>query len=138
MLQLLYISTARAPIDAAMCDDILAASRRNNRASGITGLLVAGKRRFLQALEGPEAAVRATYNRIAADPRHFGCVILSQRTVGERGFGDWAMGYAAGGLDEGAAGNDLPAIVAALVAPIADPGLRAQFTGFAEIQSNAA
>jgi len=87
MLQLLYISTARAPIDAAMCDDILAASRRNNLASNITGLLVAGQRRFLQALEGPAAMVRATYDRIAADPRHYGCVILSKRIVEQRGFG---------------------------------------------------
>lgn len=137
MLQLLYISTARGTIDRAMCDDILAASRRNNRDWGITGLLIAGKHRFLQALEGPEAEVRAVYDRIAADPRHYGCVILSQRMVEQRMFGDWAMGYTAGG-DDRHAGDDLPAIVAALVAPIADPGLRAQFTGFAEIQSNAA
>jgi len=47
------------------------------------------------------------------------------------------MGYTAGG-SEGAAGDDLQSIVAALIAPIADPGIRAQFTGFAEIQSNAA
>jgi hypothetical protein len=137
MLQLLYISTARAPITTAMCDDILAVSRRNNPAAAITGLLVAGQRRFLQALEGPEPAVRATYHRIAADPRHFGCVILSQRTVDRRGFGDWAMGYVPGGA-EGAPSEDLPTIVASLVATIDDPSLRAQFAGFAEIQSNAA
>ncbi len=51
-------------------------------------------------------------------------------------FGEWAMGYAAG--DEGAAGDDLSATVAALVAPLDDPNLRAQFLGFAQIQSDAA
>ncbi len=136
MLQLLYISTARGPIDAGLCDDILAVSRRNNARAGITGLLIAGKQRFLQALEGPEPAVRAGYDRIARDPRHFGCVILSRRTVDERLFGDWAMGHMTGG-DVGP-GADLTASVAALVAPLDDPGLRAQFVGFAEIQSTAA
>ena len=137
MLQLLYISTAREPITAAMCDDILAVSRRNNRPAGITGLLVAGQRRFLQALEGPDDEVRAAYDRIAADPRHFACVVLSRRIVEQRSFGDWAMGYTAGG-DEGPAGADLPATVAALVAPIEDPNLRAQFLGFADVQSKVA
>jgi hypothetical protein len=137
MLQLLYISTARDPITAAMCDDILAVSRRNNRECDITGLLVAGRRRFLQALEGPEEQVRATYDRIAADPRHYACVVLSRRHVEQRGFGDWAMGHVAGG-DDCLFGSDLRATVAALVAPIEDSNLRAQFTGFIEVQSTAA
>lgn len=135
MLQLVYISTARAPITAATCEDILAASRRNNRASDISGLLVAGRKRFLQALEGPEVDVRATYARIAADPRHFACVLLSERQVERRQFGDWAMAYTQS--DEGQADDNLPATVAALVAPIEDANLRAQFLGFAAIQSAA-
>ena len=135
MLQLIYISTAREPITTAMCDDILAVSRRNNRQKGITGLLVAGRKRFLQALEGPEAEVRTTYQRIAADPRHFACVLLSEAHVEQRQFGAWDMASQA--ADEGQAGDDLPATVAALVAPIDDANLRAQFLGFAEIQSAA-
>lgn len=135
MLQLVYISTAREPITPARCEDILAISRRNNRAWDISGLLVAGRKRFLQALEGPEAEVRATFERIAADQRHFACVILSERHVDARQFGDWAMAYLP--ADEGAAGDDLPTVVAALVAPLEDPNLRAQFLGFAQIQSAA-
>ena len=135
MLQLVYISTAREPIDQALSEDILTASRRNNRADGITGLLVAGKRRFLQALEGPDDKVRATFARIAADPRHYACVILSERTIDQPQFGGWAMGYDAAG-DEGR-GDDLKAVVAALVAPLQDASLRAQFLGFVDIQSAA-
>ena len=134
MLQLVYISTARTPISAALCEDILAVSRRNNRVWDISGLLVAGRKRFLQALEGPEAEVRATYDRIAADPRHFACVILSDRHVDQRQFGDWAMAYTPS--DEGSA-DDLPSTVAALVAAVDDPDLRAQFLGFATIQAAA-
>ena len=134
MLQLVYISTARQPIHASTCEDILAVSRRNNRVWGISGLLVAGRKRFLQALEGPEAEVRATYSRIATDPRHFACVILSERRVDQRQFGDWTMAFTPS--DEGAA-DDLETTVAALVAAIDDANLRAQFMGFATIQSAA-
>ena len=84
MLTLVYISTARGEITPAMCEDILLASRRNNPANDITGLLVAGKKRFLQALEGPADQVRTTYARIAADPRHFACVALGERTSDTR------------------------------------------------------
>lgn len=131
MLTLIYISTARREITPGMCDGILAASRRNNPVDDITGLLVAGQKRFLQALEGPEDKVRAAYARIAADPRHFACVVLGERATEQRLFGDWAMAYAAG--RDAADDASLEDIVAALVAPLDDPDLRAQFTGFAQL-----
>ena len=136
MLTLVYISTAREPITAALCEHVLAASRANNRVEGITGLLVAGRKRFLQALEGPAEAVRATYARIAADPRHYACVMLGERTTDARQFGDWAMGYSGGRDADDDAG--LEAIVAALVEPLDDADLRAQFIGFAKLNARAA
>lgn len=134
MLTLIYISTARAPITPEMCQQILAVSRVNNHVDSITGLLVAGQKRFLQALEGPADAVRTAYARIAADPRHFACVVLGERTTDHRMFGQWAMGFSAG-RDAGD-GADLEAIVAALVEPLDDPDMRAQFLGFAQLQSH--
>lgn len=136
MLTLVYISTARGPITEAVCKDILAVSRINNHVDGITGLLVAGQKRFLQALEGPAEEVRATYARIAADPRHFACVLLGERTSDARQFGDWAMGYSVG--TDAADDAGLEATVAALVAPLDDPNLRAQFIGFAQLNARAA
>jgi len=136
VLTLVYISTARTLITDAMCQDILASSRINNPVNGVTGLLVAGKKRFLQALEGPADEVHATYARIGADPRHFACVVLAERTANTRQFGNWAMGYNAGhDADDHA---DLEAIVTALVAPLDDPDLRAQFIGFAQLNARAA
>ena len=137
MLQIVYISTARALVTDRLCEDILRASRVNNQRDGISGLLVTGQRRFLQALEGPADAVRATYARILADPRHYACVVLSEREVEERQFGDWSMGFEAGGADA-ADDASLVAIVTRLVAPLEDATLRAQFIGFAEVQSQAA
>ena len=137
MLQLVYISSARQPITEADCRNLLDTSRRNNSRSGVTGLLVAGKRRFLQAIEGPTDAVRTTYARIITDPRHYACVLLSEHYLDERHFGSWAMGYERGGseLSDDAA---LAAIVTSLVDPVSDASMRAQFIGFAELQSRAA
>lgn len=136
MLQLVYISTSREVLSAAELGSILTVSRRNNAKEGVTGLLLSGGRRFLQVLEGPEAAVTATFDRIAADPRHFAIVKLSVRDVKERQFGEWAMAYNAGG--EADEGTDLREVVRTLLGPVADRDLRAQFTGFAEIHARAA
>ena len=135
MIRLLYISTSRETITPEMLADILRVSRRNNGAAGITGLLIVGGRRFLQALEGPENAVRTAYERIARDPRHFAVVQLACDTVDERQFAGWAMGSQAGG--RAGATASVSATVAALIAPIADPSLRGYFSGFAERQAAA-
>lgn len=136
MLQIVYISTSREAPTAQALDAILTASRRNNAKAGVTGLLLSGGRRFLQVLEGPEAEVKAAFDRIAADPRHFAIVQLSRREVKERQFGDWAMAYNAGG--EAGESADLRDVVKTLIGPLADRDLRAQFTGFAEIHARAA
>lgn len=136
MLQLIYISTARGAVDEALLAAILDASRANNVTAGVTGLLVSGGRRFLQALEGPERAVLDTYARIQADPRHFALVLLSCRTVETRSFGNWSMAYEGGAAVPDDAG--LVDSVGRLVEGVADPNMRAQFTGFAELHARAA
>ena len=130
MHRLLYISTARQPMTAPELETLLKLSRRNNAAVAITGLLVVGGRRFLQALEGPEDAVRATYERIARDPRHYAVVKLADSPIAERSFTGWSMGFQPGATLTGT--SAIADEVAALVAPIADPVLRGYFTGFAE------
>lgn len=131
--QLVYISTARGPIRPEVYEQILAASRRNNARDGITGVLVAGGNRFLQLLEGPTDKVRDTYARIRGDQRHYATVVLSARTADERHCPNWAMGYVPGGAAP--EHGDLTTIVDALVAPIEDVMLKAQFTGFAELHA---
>ena len=135
MIRLLYISTARQPITSLMVDEILRTSRRNNAAVGVTGLLITGGRRFLQALEGPEKAVQTTYDRISADPHHFAVVQLARETIDTRQFAQWSMGVQKGAAPNGAA--SVSEAVAALIAPIADPTLQGYFTGFAQRQAAA-
>lgn len=136
MLQLAYISTARGNVDRTLLDSILSTSRRNNIAVGVTGLLVTGGRRFLQVLEGPDQAVLATYARIQADPRHRGFVLITCQGIQERAFGEWSMAYREGAMQ--VATDGLQEAVEALTAKIADPNLRAQFTGFAKLHAKAA
>ena len=135
MIRLLYISTSRQIVTPDMLADILRLSRRNNVTCHVTGLLVVGGKRFLQALEGPEAGVQATFDRIHRDPRHFAVVQLAREAITERQFPNWAMGAQAGMTP----GNNasISEAVAALIAPIKDASLRGYFTGFAERQAAA-
>lgn len=88
--QLLYISTA-APGATIDIDGILAVSQRNNRQEGVTGLLWTDARRFLQVLEGDDAAVQSAFDRIEQDARHRAIVVLHDRTIDKREFGAWEM-----------------------------------------------
>ncbi len=135
MIRLLYISTSRTPVTAPMLADILRTSRRNNVRCDVTGLLIVGGKRFLQALEGPESAVQATFDRIDGDPRHFAVVQLAREGITTRQFPSWAMGAQAGWSPTDRAG--VSEAVAALIAPITDPSLRGYFGGFAERQAAA-
>lgn len=132
MYRMCYISTARQPIDRAICDNILTASRINNERAGLTGLLIAGRQRFLQALEGDEVSVRRAFDRIKRDSRHFGCVLLEQKPVSVRQFPLWSMGFEQS--EEGADGVSDAQLAAVLIGQIADANLRAQFEGFLTLQ----
>jgi hypothetical protein len=135
MLQLTYISTATAGTDEVRVNDILKASRRNNAAAGVTGLLLYDGRRFLQALEGETAQVHAVYERIKADNRHRAVVLLSTKEVTARAFGEWSM--AAQRVSTAAAGGSVVEQVDALTADVADANLRETFRSFARVRAAA-
>ena len=129
MIRLLYIITARAPFTPTEHESVLRVSRRKNKAADVTGLLIVGGRRFLQALEGPEEAVMATFERLRGDARQFAGVILGRSSIEQRQFGEWAMGYQPGASigAEAMIADD----VEALIAPIHDPVVHAYFRQFA-------
>lgn len=70
---------------------ILEASRRNNAARDVTGVLFCSATLFLQALEGPPAAVNAVFQRISMDPRHRAVALLWYGPIQERRFPSWYM-----------------------------------------------
>jgi hypothetical protein len=72
---------------------ILSASRRNNQAQHVGGVLHYGEGYFFQALEGERETVDKLYNHIASDPRHRDVQMLSSAAINERMFQDWSMKY---------------------------------------------
>jgi blue light- and temperature-responsive anti-repressor len=81
------------PALAAEVAQILASSRRNNPRADVTGALMFNRGCFAQVLEGPRAAVEATFERIQRDPRHADVMLLQFAPVGRRGFPSWSMAF---------------------------------------------
>ncbi len=92
MRQLLYVSNTHRDVPDTMLADILAASRRNNSARRITGILFYLEGGFLQVLEGEDEVVAQVYARIGADKRHWNTSVLLDRSA-PRCFGEWSMGF---------------------------------------------
>lgn len=103
--QLVYLSTATRLLAEPQLEEILAVSRRNNSAVGVTGMLLYADGQFMQVLEGPPDAVAATFARVRRDPRHRDLIEMLRRDIPEPDFADWAMGYARRGRE---ALTDLP------------------------------
>lgn len=91
--QMIYISDARYGLKKKDIEDILAASRRNNGESDVTGMLLYSSGIFIQALEGDPQRVAALYDRISDDRRHGDIDLVSDRMVDRRSFSGWAMGF---------------------------------------------
>jgi hypothetical protein len=88
----MYCSRATLPASQDVLSAIVAKSRTNNPARGITGVLCCSGKIYLQVLEGGRAEVNALYNKIVADSRHTEVVMLSYEEIEERRFSHWAMG----------------------------------------------
>ena len=93
LFQLIYVSAGLPGLSEAEVAGILAAARAHNPAREITGLLLCLEDAFLQVLEGPEAEVRALFERIREDPRHSQVLCLVTQAIAEREFPGWSMGY---------------------------------------------
>ncbi len=93
MLELVYASAATVRFSVADLATLLTLARARNATNGITGALFYDAGSFLQVLEGDEAVVEQTFERIGRDPRHARVLLLSRSVSEERRFGDWQMGF---------------------------------------------
>lgn len=93
MIRVIYVSTAVGELTPSDIESILDASARNNGAAGVTGMLLFAGGTFMQVLEGEQAAVEQTYERIGRDPRHCNLFEMSREDVSEREFARWHMGF---------------------------------------------
>ncbi|MBU6122639.1 BLUF domain-containing protein [Hymenobacter siberiensis] len=90
---LIYQSQAMVPFNAPELRALHRQAQAYNGTHGITGVLLhTADGRFLQLLEGTEAAVRHLYyNHIVRDPRHRDCHILAEGPCLKPSFASWAM-----------------------------------------------
>jgi hypothetical protein len=92
LVRLLYASRSAQDLSPEVIDAVLAASRKNNPALGVTGLLCYSGDIFMQVLEGGRDVVNQLYARICADQRHREVVLLHYEEIAERQFAAWTMG----------------------------------------------
>jgi hypothetical protein len=93
LFQLAYVSSAVTTFSDSELEELLKKSRRNNEASGLTGMLLYKDGNFMQFLEGPKNAVVESMSKIKADPRHHGVIVLLHEYKAERDFAEWSMGF---------------------------------------------
>ena len=87
------ISTQSIAVMSPEIERILATARRRNPESNIGGALLVTDGRFVQALEGDQSDVQATFDRIALDPRHCDIEILCAQSASKRRFSEWSMAF---------------------------------------------
>ena len=92
-MDLLRIVYASQPFgfDDAMLNGILSDARYHNARNDVTGALICRADIYFQLLEGPEAAIKETYARIATDNRHLDVDLMIEEPATERMFAAWAM-----------------------------------------------
>ncbi|KAB2541055.1 hypothetical protein AL035_14290 [Salipiger aestuarii] len=94
LTQLFYTSLCRSSRGHWSDFVILKDALENNARAGVTGYLLRDRAHFYQVLEGAASVVDALFDRISADDRHSNVTVLMRRSVPERSFLGWSMGYA--------------------------------------------
>ena len=104
---LVYVSKSQKLLDLNGLNDLLGIVQQKNAKAGITGILLYDSGEFLQILEGEEATVLKSFDRIASDTRHDGVAIITQGPIAKRVFSDWKMGFAYVDADHSGTQSDL-------------------------------
>ena len=91
MYRLYYMSSARPGLEKAEVNRIVAAAALKNALLKITGAIGYDGERFAQILEGDKDDVTSLMNKIRADNRHTGIVIMAEKPVDRRIYDGWGM-----------------------------------------------
>ena len=93
LFTLVYLSNAAEAFSQEDLKNILTVSQANNSKVGVSGVLIYCDGNILQVLEGSKENVLEVYDKIKADRRHGGIIILQSRDIPERNFEGWSMGF---------------------------------------------
>lgn len=98
LIHCIYASSASPQFHESEIPALLDAARARNASLDISGMLLYVEGSFFQILEGPEANVQATFDRIQSDPRHLRVTQIIREPIARRHFGEWTMGFSIAGL----------------------------------------
>ena len=93
IFHMVYESTAVRRLVDAELEDLLKQARLKNFIHGITGILIYGDGKFIQALEGPKSEIEALLRTIRRDALHRDVTTLVEMENDYRDFPGWAMAY---------------------------------------------
>ncbi|WP_394210087.1 BLUF domain-containing protein [Enterovibrio calviensis] len=91
--QIIYISSAEHPFTDLELSNMLAAIRKNNEQHNVTGMLLYKDGDFIQVIEGEEEVLEPLFKVICKDHRHYSVVELMRKTIPDRQFKNWSMGF---------------------------------------------
>ncbi len=91
MSVIVYRSRAVVPITDIDLYYLLAHARENNRARGLSGVLLYDRGFFFQWIEGANQPLGDAWNRIRADQRHADLKVLADQPIPTRLFAGWTM-----------------------------------------------
>jgi hypothetical protein len=88
---LIYVSTAIDKLSLASFSSLAQRASDRNALLDVTGILLYSDGNFMQCLEGPKESIDILMKTIAADPRHFGLMVLWEGKISKREFPGWGM-----------------------------------------------
>lgn len=91
--RIFYTSTAHRPFAHEDLEALLLQSRTNNTRWDVTGALLYHDHSFFQVIEGPEHQVRALWEKIERDPRHYALHLFLEQHPDTRLFPEWQMAW---------------------------------------------
>jgi len=89
--RIIYMSEVNTELDPDTLIDLSFGSEIKNKKMGITGILIASKSHFIQALEGTWGELNKLYHRIARDSRHKNLRLISYDCICKKDFPLWTM-----------------------------------------------
>jgi hypothetical protein len=90
---LLYISSPSQYLKSEEIHRILEHAQVKNGENNITGFLLYNNNLFVQLLEGTDADIKETYERISNDLRHTHLIVLSNAISDNRSFDGYYSGF---------------------------------------------
>jgi hypothetical protein len=93
MHQLIYLSQATRPLSAKALTGLVEQARQGNARQHLTGALVYSNKRFIQLLEGEQAALEQVYARISQDSRHQHLCQVAYNPISARRFTEWPLAF---------------------------------------------